>query len=124
MRRSGLRIMTAVLAGTLLTSAHRTARAADGDSVKVNLTGPLLICHEQAGGVRAPDAKGAEAEHDLVLFILAGRDPEGKVLHTALPRDGSHRKLDTKRATKFIKDAHLREGTLNPGRKNTAQQVA
>lgn len=67
------------------------------------------------GGVRAPDAKGAEAEHDLVFFILAGRDPEGKVLHKALPRDGSHRELDTKRATKFIKDAHLLGRDAQPG---------
>jgi hypothetical protein len=95
------------------------AAADEAAGVEVELKAPMLVCHALSGGVRPPHDAGTSAEHDLIFFVLAGSGPGGAPVAQVAPKDGSHLKLDTRRATMIVKDVTLWKGRLARGESAT-----
>lgn len=111
-RRQVLRFaLGAAVAG--LATADSTSTA--DETREVELKAPLLVCHALAGGVRPPTAEGAEPEHDLVFFVLAGRNPDGSEIRQVAPKEGGHFKVDNTRKGMVVKNVHLWKGTIKAG---------
>jgi hypothetical protein len=98
---------------TGLSAAGPSPRVDQG--VGVRLKAPLLVCHALAGGVRPDPKKGAEAEHDLIFFVLAGRNPDGTELREVAPKGGGYLKIDSQRSGKLVKNVDLWKGRLAEG---------
>ena len=113
---------TSLAMSCLLASIALVARPAVAqDGIKVTLKSPLLICHEQTGGVRppAPEASKSEPEHDLIFFVLSGKNADGSEILKVSPKLGEHLKIDNRRQFKFIKNIPLWKGTIPEGQSVT-----
>ena len=82
---------------------------------EVELKAPLLICRELAGGARAPTKEEVKLEHDLVFFVLAGRNADGSEIRQVAPKSGGHLKIDNRRKGMIVKEVSLWKGTLREG---------
>jgi hypothetical protein len=98
----------------LALSGINTVFAADNVQ-EVELKAPLLVCHELAGGVRPPGDAKSEPEHDLIFFVLAGRNADGTEIRQVAPQAGGHLKIDNQSKSMIIKDVPLWKGTLKDG---------
>jgi hypothetical protein len=95
--------------------------ASADEAINVSLKAPLLICQEETGGVRPPAEKGAAAQpaHDLIFFVLAGKNVDGSEIRAVAPRAGEHLKINNRRRTKFLKNIPLWEGSIPEGQSVT-----
>ena len=106
-----IQALGAVLAGISAAGAV----LGDEPAREVELKVPMLTCRELAGGVRPPAAGKAEPEHDLVFFVLSGRNADGSELVQVAPKGGEHLKLDTRRKGMLVKNVSLWKGTIKDG---------